>query len=141
MLGPQGVVGPEAAQLDHRGGGRVGREAIQDGVEGDLLLGLVMASKPADDLGHPGTVVAAREHYYAVVHHLHACAVALDDLTGASHLRDRVGVAHRDRQIDAPLLVLGEVGHPAASLSTAIAATDTLPSGARPVSFGGGRRV
>jgi hypothetical protein len=106
---PEPVVGPPRPQLDHRRL-RLGlRDALHDGVEGELLLRLVVAAKRADDLGHPGPVVAAFDDHEAVVHALQALPVLLEDLAGAGDLGDRIRVAAGGGHDDPPRNVDTEV--------------------------------
>jgi len=93
--------GPEASKLDHyrRVGGP--SQALQHGMEGQLFLGLVMASELSDYLGHPRAVIATLADQDPIVHHLNTLAVANDHFAGIGHLGDPVGVANGDRQCDA----------------------------------------
>ena len=96
---PQAVIGPTAADLDHRG---ELRQPADEVVEGEFLLRLVMAAASLNQLRHPRPAIAVGDDFEAVVHALNALAVLVGvDCARAGDLRDSVGVAPRRGHLDA----------------------------------------
>ena len=102
---PIRVIGPERAEFHHQ---RAATSVLHEMVKHQLLLGLVVTSKGADDLDRPLAFVAAGSDEGAFVHDLHVDPFPVDDPARIGHLGNHVGVAAAHGHRHSPLQLRGQ---------------------------------
>ena len=92
---PEAVVGPKAAEFDHRGRA-ISRASIGKSLherrEDRFFLRLMYSTKATNDIARNGSVVTALYDENAVMHYLNSTACMVDDFSGIRDTRKVVGV-------------------------------------------------